>query len=332
MPRASSLAVIRAVSGILIVLAAVPTLAAPRLGPRTGIPDAPPCAAELLPGLSAQHARIVRTTGRIGSGAALDPGEADERRARRLGLREDLDRIVRVVFATDTAQAGARQEPADDVGFPSLAGMRCDAAVRGRDRHVWHLTLAGYSALEIADVVAGHLTRADLDRAQAMLMAGSTRAAVSAYLERRWRREPARSRGGPPVASPRARVPARFEGALAKLAAHHGIAPALVRAVIEAESGGDPRAVSPAGAIGLMQLMPATAAGLGVDPWDPLDNLRGGIAYLAGLLRAYADPTLALVAYNAGPQHADRVRAGRAVPYRETRRYLDAIRAHYPLP
>jgi soluble lytic murein transglycosylase-like protein len=80
-----------------------------------------------------------------------------------------------------------------------------------------------------------------------------------------------------------------------------------------------------------MQLMPATAAALRVDPWDPLDNLRGGIAYLAALLRRYGTPMLALVAYNAGPQHAERVRAGRAVPYRETRRYLDAIHAEYPL-
>jgi len=106
----------------------------------------------------------------------------------------------------------------------------------------------------------------------------------------------------------------------------------LVRAMVAAESGGNPRALSSAGAIGLMQLMPATAAALGVDPWHPLENLRGGIRYFAELLGLYdQDPRLALIAYNAGPQHANRVRAGTAVAYRETRKYLDAIAAHYPL-
>jgi len=82
-----------------------------------------------------------------------------------------------------------------------------------------------------------------------------------------------------------------------------------------------------------MQLMPGTAAALGVDPWQPLDNLRGGIAYLASLVRDFdRNVRLALIAYNAGPQHARAVQAGRAVAYRETRAYLDAINARYPLP
>jgi soluble lytic murein transglycosylase-like protein len=105
----------------------------------------------------------------------------------------------------------------------------------------------------------------------------------------------------------------------------------LVRAIIAVESGGNVSAVSPAGAIGLMQLMPRTAAALGVNPWQPLENLRGGIAYLASLLRAYGeDVRLALIAYNAGPQHADLVRTGRAVAYRETRKYVEAIAARFP--
>jgi soluble lytic murein transglycosylase-like protein len=101
--------------------------------------------------------------------------------------------------------------------------------------------------------------------------------------------------------------------------------------MIAAESGGNAMARSSAGAIGLMQLMPSTAAALGVDPWKPAENLRGGIAYLAELLRAYQeDVRLALVAYNAGPQHANLVRDGRAVAYQETRRYLNAVNAKYP--
>jgi soluble lytic murein transglycosylase-like protein len=119
---------------------------------------------------------------------------------------------------------------------------------------------------------------------------------------------------------------------LIALARRHGVSPDLVRAVIAAESGGNPRAVSRAGAIGLMQLMPATAAALRVDPWKPAENLRGGVSHLAGLLRAYGNNvTLALIAYNAGPAHADRVRDGRAVAYTETRRYLDTIAARYPV-
>jgi soluble lytic murein transglycosylase-like protein len=85
------------------------------------------------------------------------------------------------------------------------------------------------------------------------------------------------------------------------------------------------------GAIGLMQLMPGTAAMLGVNPRDPLDNLRGGIAYLSGLLRTYNDVRLALIAYNAGPDHANRVIRGEVTIFPETRRYLDDIGAIYSL-
>lgn len=123
-----------------------------------------------------------------------------------------------------------------------------------------------------------------------------------------------------------------LDAAVDRLSGRHGVPAALVRAVIAAESAGKPDAVSPAGAIGLMQLMPGTAAALGVNPREPLDNLRGGIAYLASLMREFErDTRLALIAYNAGPQHARDVRDGRAVAYRETRAYLDAIGARFPL-
>ena len=222
-----------------------------------------------------------------------------------------------------------------DVGTPSRAGLPCDTGVRSRDRVAWSMGLTGYSAQEIADVLGGHLTRADLDGARSRLMAGHGRADVAAFLEARWReRTPAMQvLTLPPPAYRPAPSLASLDGELMALAKRHGVAPDLVRAVIAAESGGDPRAVSRAGAIGLMQLMPATAASLGVNPWQPLDNLRGGIAYLASLLREFGENArLALIAYNAGPQHANRVRAGSAVAYRETRKYLDAIATHYPLP
>jgi soluble lytic murein transglycosylase-like protein len=106
----------------------------------------------------------------------------------------------------------------------------------------------------------------------------------------------------------------------------------LIAAMIRHESNWQPAVVSSKGAIGLMQLMPETAAMLGVNPNDPLDNLRGGIAYLAGLLKTYKDVRLALIAYNAGPDHANRVERGETGVYPETRRYLDTINAIYSLP
>src|SRR4051812_21712934 len=114
-----------------------------------------------------------------------------------------------------------------------------------------------------------------------------------------------------------------FDSIVQEHAVRHAIRPELVRAVIQVESGFNPRALSPKGAMGLMQLMPATARSLGVvDPFAPADNIRGGTAYLRHLLDRFdGDESLALAAYNAGPEAVDRY--GRQVPpYRETRDYV----------
>jgi soluble lytic murein transglycosylase-like protein len=121
-----------------------------------------------------------------------------------------------------------------------------------------------------------------------------------------------------------------FDPLIAEYAEAHDVRPDLVRAVIQAESAFDPLARSSKGAMGLMQLMPATAAELGVtDPYDPAQNIRGGVAYLKSLLVQYSDnEELALAAYNAGPTAVNRYDG--VPPYRETRDYIRRIRNTAP--
>ncbi|HVB39040.1 MAG TPA: lytic transglycosylase domain-containing protein [Vicinamibacterales bacterium] len=122
--------------------------------------------------------------------------------------------------------------------------------------------------------------------------------------------------------------PGRYDGLIARHARQQRLSPDLVRAVIQVESGFDPNAQSPKGALGLMQLMPATAAEFGArNPFDPAQNVRAGTAYLRELLDRYdGNERLALAAYNAGPGTVDRY--GRDIPpYAETRRYVRQVRS-----
>jgi len=114
--------------------------------------------------------------------------------------------------------------------------------------------------------------------------------------------------------------------AIAAAADRHGLDRALLAAMVEVESGFQPKAVSPKGARGLMQLMPATAKRFGVkDPFDPVQCLDGGAQYLHWLLQRFEGRTdLALAAYNAGEGAVDR-HGGRIPPYGETLRYVNGV-------
>ncbi len=133
-----------------------------------------------------------------------------------------------------------------------------------------------------------------------------------------------RAAASPPATQTLAERP--FAQQVARAAEENGLPPELLHAVIRHESNYDPKALSPRGAAGLMQLMPATATELGVpDVWDPAANIEGGARYLKGLLTRFdQDLSLALAAYNAGPGAV--LSNGRTIPpYPETQLYVPRV-------
>jgi soluble lytic murein transglycosylase-like protein len=123
---------------------------------------------------------------------------------------------------------------------------------------------------------------------------------------------------------------AQYAKVVEEVARAHGVEGALLHAVISVESRYNPRAVSSKGAVGLMQLMPATAKRYGVaDSFDPAQNLHGGAKYLRYLLTLFNnDVSLALAAYNAG-EHAVIKNGNRIPPFRETRHYVPRALDYY---
>ena len=120
----------------------------------------------------------------------------------------------------------------------------------------------------------------------------------------------------------------RFDGLIREAAADAGVPPGIVKAVIHAESAFDTSAVSRAGAMGLMQLMPGTARELGVlDPFRAEQNVHGGARYLRNLHDRYGSWTYTLAAYNAGPTAVDRYQG--IPPYAETQKYVRRVLTYY---
>ena len=113
-------------------------------------------------------------------------------------------------------------------------------------------------------------------------------------------------------------------------AERYGLSPALIKAIVLAESGMNPNAKSSAGAMGLMQLMPGTAAGLGVDdPWDPEQNIDGGSRYIRQQLDTFGDTRRAVAAYHAGPGNV--TRHGGIPPFEATQIYVARVLDLYDL-
>lgn len=121
---------------------------------------------------------------------------------------------------------------------------------------------------------------------------------------------------------------ADYQSSAETIADQYGIPQPIFLGLIQQESGWNTNAYSSAGAIGLTQLMPSTASGLGVNPWDPMANLKGGAAYLASLYQQFGSWADALGAYNAGPGAWTSVKAGNQAAPAETTNYISSVEAN----
>lgn len=132
----------------------------------------------------------------------------------------------------------------------------------------------------------------------------------------------------PTIRFSKAGKPKSLDEIINEIAKEYEVDACLVKAIVTAESNCNPLAKSAKGAQGLMQLMPATAKGLKVDkPFDPRQNVVGGVKYIKGLMASYGDLRLALAAYNAGPAAVHKYLG--IPPYRETINYVERVIRYY---
>jgi len=304
---------VRWFAGFTVVIA----LAAPSGGEAAGLPQAS-CLLSSFDGI-----RTLATRAAAAGDAAADVAWSQASRAVSavLGVDAPADRDLALRRSLVAPPGG------DPVVFP------CTAGAGARDRLAYKLNLLGYSLDDIALIIGGSASRAAVDQDAARKLAGLPPAppASRAQVFPAAQAGPALAGQAGPASAVQGPAPSVIDWWTRYYSSAYGVDYRLVAAVMQRESGGNPAAVSPKGAVGLMQLMPATAAMLRVNPRDPLDNLRGGIAYLAGLIGSYRDVRAALIAYNAGPSHANQVARGERELFPETRRYLSAVDALYPL-
>ena len=191
-------------------------------------------------------------------------------------------------------------------------------------------------------------TETDSSAAQSVLSPQASQAsqavqqAIRAAEEARLGEEILPNRGGSTVTFSNGNIPSVYDNAakqtatatgdvkklLTDAAAKYNLDSRLVSAIAKAESNGDQSAVSPVGAVGVMQLMPDTAASLGVNPYDLRENIDGGAKYLRQMLDMFGgDMTKAIAAYNAGPNAVKDY--GGVPPYGETRDYVSRVMSYY---
>jgi soluble lytic murein transglycosylase-like protein len=292
-------------------------------GPLVGIPTTQRDASVAAPNVRLLELSSVR---RLFN--ALAPQRTSAVEGERVAAWADVSLLVAAIVGDARAAQLAFDDLTGPLTSPQGPPVQATTEIIARDRSAYQLLALGYSSRETADVISGRISKQALDTARKMLMIGRGSEAVADYLDTQYRSVAAERNRLAVRRSGRTGTPsARFDEPIDKYARLHRVDAAIVRAVMEVESAFDPAARSRAGAIGLMQLTPATARALGVDPLVPEQNIEGGVRYLSELIQMFGGIDLALVAYNGGPGFARRYARGETALYGETREYVKRVLA-----
>ena len=296
---------------------------------------------------SAMGASGLGASGASGTAGANDVGAPGAGRPTAQGLIESAKKYLGVPYlwgGTDPAKgldcSALVQRAMKDIGVdvprvvadqrhigtevPSLAQARPgDLIVMGGSRHIGIYVGDGkmLHAPKTGDVVRiGSVYETPTSIRRVLPQAGASAATGPSVAAASWAPAAGGAGGGGISAAVR-----RYEPLFAQATARYGLPPGLLAAVAQVESGGNARAVSPAGAQGLMQIMPATARGLGVDALDPGQAVDGAARLLKSHLGTFGSLDLALAAYNAGPGAVRRYDG--VPPYAETQGYVRKVGA-----